>query len=141
MAGEKLEVTLEFLETSDHPLALVWREIRKSGPVAKANMAKVVTNNYPLHRLRALGWVAKQGTVKIDGKRNAHPLYVAKTDPADDPPKPADPAGAARRRLTKLASTALKARSTGLAFDMGKALREIETEARLIRDSLAPRRP
>lgn len=141
MAGERLVVTLEFLETSDHPLALVWREIRESGPVTKLDMAKVVSGNYPLHRLRALGWVAIQGAVKINGHRNAHPLYVARTSPADEPQKPANPVDAARRSLTKLATTAQKARSTGLAFDMGKALREIETEARLIRDALAPRRP
>ena len=141
MAGRSLEVNLEFLETSDHPLALQWREIRRSGPVARTNMAKVVSGSYPLHRLRALGWVEIQGAVKINGHRNAHPLYVARTSLPDGPQKQVDPVDAARRRLTKLATTALKARSTGLAFDMGKALREIETEARLIRDSLAQRRP
>lgn len=139
MAAERLVITLEFLETADHPVALVWREIRKSGPVTKANMAKVASNDYPLHRLRALGWVDKQGTAKDKGQRNAQPLYVALTSPAKESPEP--PVDSARRRLTKLATTALKARSTGLAFDMGKALREIETEARLIRDSLGPRRP
>ena len=139
MGGAKLEVTLEFLQTSVHPLARVWREVRKSGPVAKLNMAKVAVNDYPLHRLRALGWVEIQGSVKLNGHRNAHPLYVALTRPAEESPEP--PVDSARRRLTKLAATAQKARATGLAFDMGKALREIETEARLIRDSLAPRRP
>jgi hypothetical protein len=136
VGGQKLNITLEFLQTSDHQLALVWREISENGPIAKINMAKVVSGSYPLHRLRELGWIETRGTTKVNGHRNSHPMYVARTTQSEEPRNPTISIEAARRRLTKIALTARNARVTGLAFDMGKALREIETEARFIRDAM-----
>jgi hypothetical protein len=136
MSGRKLDITLEFLKTSDHQLAIVWREVRQTGPVAKIHMTNVAGGSYPLHRLRELGWVGIQGSLKVNGRRNSHPLYVALESALVEPRNAKISIEAARRRLTKIATAAQKARGTGLAFDMGKALREIETEARSIRDSM-----
>ena len=136
MGGRTLTITLDFLETSDHQLARVWRQVREHGPVARINMAKITASSYPLHRLRELGWVEIQGSTKINGHRNSHPLYVARESAMDVSGRETISIEGARRRLTKIALAARNARVTGLAFDMGKALREIETEARFIRDAM-----
>lgn len=131
-------LTLEKLESSEEPAAVLWRLLRtqklSTNEIAEAlgwTFNQVANRTKPL---RQQGWIrcaSGRGTRSRPFRWSA---FVVKQSPASETP------GAimrrARRRLSGIQKQAHEARFSGLASTMARALQSIEKEAVEIRDEL-----
>lgn len=131
---QKLPIDLAWLQSSDHDIARMWRWSSAHGIATTEEIVKGSGGKaHTLRNLTSRGWmeVVKRQRIRPDEVTWVS-FYQARTAQ-----RPSNGNGEMKRRLTDLSMLSARARQSGLAQEMGAALKKIEIEAREIRDALA----
>lgn len=136
MPRKLLTYTREEMETADFRPSRLWRAFRAKGPCTLLDLGFSPGEYASAHSVMQL--LKQRGWIRYVGKHGAAYIMEALESPiAPEAPAPAtNRIGSAKKALTRCIKSAEKGRRSGLAVEMGQALRDLEKDLREIRDSL-----
>jgi|SRR5262245_2909579 len=137
MADTMRYLTLDALQDSGKPIAVIWRDLRDCPDQTLATLAQRLV--WPQARVRRCvdrlvekGWAHRSAT----GKPGDPFRYAARTDGAHEIRQFGDPYKRLRDRVSAVATLALNGRNSGSLAGMRDALYQIEAQAKEIRAEL-----